>query len=450
MLGYKDYKSRFHEEMGRRPKPDDTARRIDASIDSVLDTWLRDLKQALISGTGVKSAPGLWGRIKNVFSNIYHGEDNPTNPYLMRNKFGRLGEHSLSLEEFRELHVACSEIEGVFSEAEDYDKLKIFQIISAKVNELKSRLKDTTKRLLARIQQAPQPGPTPKPAEKYRMPALSSFPTKSEAPPAPSVDPDMADEPEARPEPSPERAEPEKSPEGQPTTGKKFLALSSEEKQSWNKHGGGDDPQMRFLGHPLPLILRIGDPRRDEMSADMLNKMKSDGRLEDESDPIANPEDLEDMIKAAELRSSRSSAETRAAGERQPEQPESREERDAPDSRAPQPDLLMGDGGDERFDAEELEYEHRDDASKVVDLVMDWPDEQEKEELISTMGDPITSDRARRTMAKMKRMLQSKKESLDMEDEQSREVAELIDSAKDIEQLMSAVVELEDLGSRSS
>jgi len=156
------------------------------------------------------------------------------------------------------------------------------------------------------------------------------------------------------------------------------------------------------------------------------------------------------MIKAAELRSSRSSAETRAAGERQPEQPESREERDAPDSRASQPDLLMGDGGDERFDAEELEYEHRDDASKVVDLVMDWPDEQEKEELISTMGDPITSDRARRTMAKMKRMLQSKKESLDMEDEQSREVAELIDSAKDIEQLMSAVVELEDLGSRSS
>jgi hypothetical protein len=53
-------------------------------------------------------------------------------------------------------------------------------------------------------------------------------------------------------------------------------------------------------------------------------------------------------------------------------------------------------------------------------------------------------------MAKMKRMLRSKKESLDMEDEQSREVADLIDSAKDIEQLMSAVFELEDLGSRSS
>lgn len=449
MLGYKDYKSRFHEETVRRPKPDDTARRIDASIDSVLDTWLRDLKQALIAGTGVKSAPGLWGKIKNVFSNIYHGEDNPTNPYLMRNKFGRLGEHSLSLEEFRELHVACSEIESVFSEAEDYDKLKIFQIISGKVNELKSRLKDTTKRLLARIQQAPQPEASPKPQEKYRMPALSSFPSRPETSPAPSSD-KAADEPEAAAEPSPETREPEKTPEGQPTTGKKFLALSSEEKQSWNKHGGGDDPQMRFLGHPLPLILRIGDPRREEMSADMLQKLKTDGRLEDESDPIANAEDLEDMIKAAEVRSSRSSAETRASGERQPEQPESREERDDPDRRAPQPDLLMGDGGDERFDAEELEYEHRDDASKVVDLVMDWPDEQEKEELISTMGDPITSDRARRTMAKMKRMLQSKKESLDMEDEQSREVADLIDSAKDIEQLMSAVVELEDLGSRSS
>jgi hypothetical protein len=449
MLGYKDYKSRFHEEMGRRPKPDDTARRIDASIDSVLDTWLRDLKQALISGTGVKSAPGLWGKIKNVFSNIYHGEDNPTNPYLMRNKFGRLGEHSLSLEEFRELHVACSEIEGVFSEAEDYDKLKIFQIISGKVNELKSRLKDTTKRLLARIQQAPQPEASPKPQKKYRMPALSSFPSRPETSPAPSSD-KAADEPQAAAEPSPETTEPEKSLEGQPTTGKKFLALSSEEKQSWNKHGGGDDPQMRFLGHPLPLILRIGDPRREEMSADVLQKLKTDGRLEDESDPIANAEDLEDMIKAAEVRSSRSSAETRASGERQPEQPESREERDDPNRRAPQPDLLMGDGGDERFDAEELEYEHRDDASKVVDLVMDWPDEQEKEELISTMGDPITSDRARRTMAKMKRMLRSKKESLDMEDEQSREVADLIDSAKDIEQLMSAVFELEDLGSRSS
>jgi hypothetical protein len=405
MLRFRDYRNNSGGvELHEAEATSDPA--INAAIEKIVDDWIGELKNELLSGDGLKT-PGLWDRFKNSLANFWHGSYGDKNPYRYRNMYGNLGtttesvDNRLSLDEYKLLRECCDLLEEEVKTAapvtDQNSKLKLVQII----NKHGKTLKDRLIKVLA--------GAYVPALKKFHMPSLSSFPKKIEpiTPPSDTVDPSAKPDTEVEKEPSEEPKE--FSYTETPTLGIPWANMTAHQKMAWNKYGGGAVPRSeRHKGRfPLPWILRLGDPRKEMLSSDTLRSLVRDKRLELDSDVVDSKEKLESRVEYSKSiftnrkRSAKADTETPSepladtpAPERK-QRKSSRADVETPSTDAEKTSTDVGspeDSGSEApnvattsdFRDESEETEEAKATHMLNRLVTDWPVEEERKKLVKT------------------------------------------------------------------
>lgn len=292
MLRFKDYRNNSRGvELHEAETTSDPV--INAAIEKIVDDWIGELKNELLSGEGLKT-PGLWDRFKNSLANFWHGAYSDKNPYQYRNLYGTLGttteslDNRMSLDEYKLLRECCDLLEAEVKTAapvkDQTSKLKLIQIINKHGQTLKDRLiKVLTGAYVPAL-------------KKFSMPPLRSFPKKIEpVPPTDMGDPTAKPDIEAE---APGEEPKEFSYTEPPTKGIAWTSLDAHQKMAWNKYGGGAVPRShRHKGKfPLPWILRLGDPRKELLASDTLKALIRDKRLELDTEVIDSKEKLESRV----------------------------------------------------------------------------------------------------------------------------------------------------------
>lgn len=426
------------------------AQKLASEIDKVIDQWVAELKKDLISGSLTSPKMGLWDRLKGSLANIWYGRRNVDNPYYFRNQFGDLGRmetqsHGLPVADYRSLRETVDSAESSIAEAvgDNAERLKIFQIINQKAAQLKQSLRDAIGASLPK---------------KFEMPPLSSFPQKEKPEAQVSVarpDKEEDKKPEAVPQ---QPKQDEKQPvdlSTPPTQNTPWERLSRTEKEKWNDYGGGPSPVApKFKLFPLPLILRLGDPRIGILYPELRKKLENAKRIEQADAPIASKEDLDKAI-AGSVRSSLSTAEASARDTKreEPEQADSGDARDPEGERrhtaspeSPEDQFMNPDAGQSRFDSNEFDFaDSPEERSGLRSLIAHWPEHEEKRELLKTVERPMNKDKALRALTKIKGFLKRKVDELNISGEDEAHVANLMNDAKTVVDFQGVLTALESL-----
>jgi len=461
MLGFKQYKISLAEQ--EKPAAASTlapkqmgaeGQKLASEIDKVIDQWVADLKKDLLSGSLSSPKMGLWDRLKGSLANIWYGRRNTDNPYYYRNQFGDLGRmesnsNGLPLSEYKSLRQTVEDAEASIVEAagDNAERLKLFQIINQKATQLKQSLRNAI---------------TASMPQKYEMPPLSSFPAKPSDSVASAVPaPEKTSEKKAEQKPT---AKPEVVPvevQRPPTENVPWERLSKADKEKWNDYGGGSSPSSgRFKLFPLPLILRMGDPRLEILYPDLRKKLEDAKRIESPDNPITSKEELDKAI-ADSSRASLSTAEKSSRGAERPEtrpqvDPVERSpERDRPDTSAKRPeegeDLMSRDAGDSRFDSNEFDYnDTAKERSDLRSLIAAWPDSEERKSLTKLVERPMSRDKALRALTQVKNLMKARVEALDASGEDESYIKGLIGDAKGVQDFLGILTAMESLENASS
>lgn len=458
MLGFKQYKISLKEQekpATSAPAPKQMGaegQKLASEIDKVIDQWVADLKKDLLSGSLSSPKMGLWDRLKGSLSNLWYGRRNTDNPQYYRNQFGDLGRmesnsNGLPLSEYKSLRKTVENAEASIVEAtgDNAERLKLFQIINQKAMQLKQSLRNAI---------------TASMPQKYEMPPLSSFPAKpadavaSVRPAAETPAEKRAEEPKNQPAP----VDVQKA----PTENIPWERLSRADKERWNDFGGGSSPTSgKFKLFPLPLILRLGDPRQEILYPDLRKKLEDAKRIESSEKPITSKDELDKAI-ADSSRASLSTAERSSRGEEKVESPPpqasptSRERRDAegerPDTSAKRVDDFDNpDAGSSRFDSNEFDYgDTARERSDLRSLIAAFPSDEEKKSLMKLIERPMSKDKALRALTQIKNLLQSQVEALDASGEDESYIKDLIGQAKTVQDFLGVLSALESLENTSS
>lgn len=450
MLRFRDFRNKINE---AEVAPDHS---INAAIEELVDKWIDDLKHEILSG----STPprGLWDRFRNTLANFWFGRNSEENPYKHRNLLGSMGEKVESVlentcwsNESRFLRESFDIMEAEVAAPKDTtSQIKLIQIINKHGQILKDRLKQMLSGAYV---------PTVK---KYQMPSLSAFPEKPKTTPTEKPQPKTVPEPDAvssDAEPDTE-VTPADTPKEElsfvkaPTENLDWHELSAEQKIAWNTYGGGAVPRSeRHKGKfPLPWILRLGDPRKSLLSTDTLKSLIRDKRLEMEGDRIKSQEELEQRVQASQAifrNRKRRNADTELRDE--PLVPKSEK---APRTRGlPRPDISDAPQEDAETDVRNVDAgpdvsstsdfrgedepkPERQQMATLNRLVADWPDEDQKKQLLKLARKMKKED----LTAKIKEFLQqtvdaepdgdSKRHNQSMLDDQTEDVDSLNSTAR--------------------
>jgi len=458
MLGFKQYKISLKEQekpATSAPAPKQMGaegQKLASEIDKVIDQWVADLKKDLLSGSLSSPKMGLWDRLKGSLSNLWYGRRNTDNPQYYRNQFGDLGRmesnsNGLPLSEYKSLRKTVENAEASIVEAtgDNAERLKLFQIINQKAMQLKQSLRNAI---------------TASMPQKYEMPPLSSFQAK----PADAV----ASVRSAAEKPAEKKAEePKNQPapvdvQKAPTENIPWERLSRADKERWNDFGGGSSPTSgKFKLFPLPLILRLGDPRQEILYPDLRKKLEDAKRIESSEKPITSKDELDKAI-ADSSRASLSTAERSSRGEEKVESPPpqaspaSRERRDPegerPDTSAKRVDNFDNpDAGGSRFDSNEFDYgDTAKEKSDLRSLITAFPSDEERKSLLKLVEKPMSKDKALRALTQIKNLLQSQVEALDASGEDESHIKDLIGQAKTVQDFLGVLSALESLENTSS
>lgn len=141
-------------------------RQIDAIVDRWVSTVLRD---RLLSGTSYPEKRSLWDRFKQGVANWWYGpQGEDENPYKWRNRFGNaLGVSEsfdpsvFTLKEYSEIKGLLDSAERKIDESEDFEKLKIAQIIRSAAQELKGMLFDALRQSISSASSSQHEKPIP-------------------------------------------------------------------------------------------------------------------------------------------------------------------------------------------------------------------------------------------------------------------------------------------------
>jgi hypothetical protein len=371
---------------------------ITSLVDKTVDDWIASLQKEIMTGT-VTSNRGLWDRFKNFLSNVWYGHNDPRNPYYFINKYGYgLGqqeeysqkksnkpnlmpsdkdespekttvkpylmpsknEMNFTLKDYKILREMFDHLECNLNE-DNQSNLRLFQIINRHAEELKSNLK---KILIQHTEKFKMPELcySLSPEDKAKICGSAKPEIKTETPPIAKEEPKVepSEEPETLPEKKSTNIRPKEfSYTTPPTEDKKWDDLSDDEKDAWNKYGGGISPRnlrtgsMAALhGVAYPQILRIGDPRRDILKRilpNQKNKNKSSfdylldqGRVELQNNPIQSKDDLDSRIRSFHEKKKKSPSPSITPSETRKPDSETRKpdsETRKPDSETRKPDL---------------------------------------------------------------------------------------------------------------
>lgn len=145
-------------------------------IDAVVDSWVSTvLKDRLIGGTNRSAPKSLWDRLKQGIANWWYGpQGEKENPYRWQNRFGgslgvseSFNPSMFTLHEYSDIKGIVESLERTINESsEEFDKLKLAQIIRSAAVDLKAMLFNALKDF--------SPAANPRPVG----------PQSSEAPPA--------------------------------------------------------------------------------------------------------------------------------------------------------------------------------------------------------------------------------------------------------------------------
>jgi hypothetical protein len=455
MLGFKQYKISLKEQekpATSAPAPKQMGaegQKLASEIDKVIDQWVADLKKDLLSGSLSSPKMGLWDRLKGSLSNLWYGRRNTDNPQYYRNQFGDLGRmesnsNGLPLSEYKSLRKTVENAEASIVEAtgDNAERLKLFQIINQKAMQLKQSLRNAI---------------TASMPQKYEMPPLSSFPAKPAAAIAgatPAAEKTTEKKTEQKPATKPEVVPVDV--QRPPTENLPWERLSKADKEKWNDYGGGSSPSSgRFKLFPLPLILRIGDPRLEILYPDLRKKLEDAKRIESPEKPITSKDEL-DKAMADSSRASLSTAERSSRGAGRPEtrpqvDPVERSpEADRPDTSAKRPeegeDLMDRDAGNNRFDSNAFDYnDTAKERSDLRDLIAAWPDSEEKKSLTKLVERPLSKDKALRALTQVKNLMKGREEALDASGEDGLFIKDLIANANTVQDFLGILTAMESL-----
>lgn len=131
---------------------------LQRQISDVVDRWVSTvLKDRLMHATNSPQQRSLWDKFKHGVANWWYGpQGQDANPYRWRNRFGNdLGvsetfDPSLfTLKEYSDIRGLVDSVERRMDESEEFDNLKIAQILRSAAQELKVMLFDAMKQNIA-------------------------------------------------------------------------------------------------------------------------------------------------------------------------------------------------------------------------------------------------------------------------------------------------------------
>lgn len=169
-----------------------------ADLERTIDQFVTQLKQQLANPmTGPDAQRGVWDRMKNWWSNMWHGRYNQQNPYFWQNKLGDdLGRTTESvqripLEHYKFLHEQASLLEN--SLAPGAEKLQVIRV----VDQWARQFKNAVMTLMAR-HNGPVPNPmAPADHDHEEVPTLAHEPEEDRDDSHIHGDEDHAEEPAA-------------------------------------------------------------------------------------------------------------------------------------------------------------------------------------------------------------------------------------------------------------
>lgn len=317
---------------------------LTAELEKMIDNFVGQLKQQLVqSWTNPQNQRGVLDRMKNWWSNMWHGRYNQNNPYFWQNKLGDdLGQKTEAVIPLKHYGI-LSEYATILEESlpAGTERLNIIRVIDGWAIQFKKAIMD-----LVGQQPAPEalPSETPPTASispdmekpndnswktdslerleklKDKISSVRYEETKNKIE---NNDKDFVDrflnymEKHHATEPPVPRTAPMRLPTDLPTppkstgptTNKKWDELNPHEQLEWDKHGGGNAGDATVLAkkngiQTLPWILRIGDPRlkiiQNLYGRALYDRLVRQKRIESVTNPIQSEEDLQKAVAVAE------------------------------------------------------------------------------------------------------------------------------------------------------